>query len=26
LLLAWAPPLTTFIMGTGNCMPPMPPK
>ena len=26
LLLACAPPLITFIMGTGICMPPMPPK
>jgi hypothetical protein len=26
LLLACAPPLMTFIIGTGICMPPMPPK
>jgi hypothetical protein len=26
LLLACAPPLMTFIIGTGSCMPPMPPK
>ena len=25
-LLAWAPPLITFIIGTGSCMPPEPPK